>query len=146
MARTSDDDVLMSAINATIGLDPSSPGDVDLHQQPHGPPPPLLKQSLPMVVVFVVAYTVVFVVGVVGNTLVVYVICRYPSMRSVTNFFIVNLAVADVLVCLFCLPFTLVSNIFTGRLIRNLLRTKYYHFITVCCYVITVGKTSFSFV
>jgi hypothetical protein len=55
---------------------------------------------------------VVFVVGLIGNSCVIAVVYRSPRMRTVTNFFIVNLAVADVLVIVFCLPATLMSNIF----------------------------------
>lgn len=65
-----------------------------------------------MTAVYCVAYLLVFVVGLVGNCFVIAVVYRSPRMRTVTNFFIVNLAVADILVIVFCLPATLMSNIF----------------------------------
>lgn len=65
-----------------------------------------------MSAVYCVAYVLVFVVGLIGNSFVIAVVYRSPRMRTVTNFFIVNLAVADVLVIVFCLPATLMSNIF----------------------------------
>ncbi|XP_010864274.2 kappa-type opioid receptor isoform X1 [Esox lucius] len=43
-------------------------------------------------------YSVVFVVGLVGNCLVMYVIIRYTKMKTATNIYIFNLAVADALV------------------------------------------------
>lgn len=46
----------------------------------------------------------VFIVGLVGNALVCISVYRNHSMRTVTNYFIVNLAVADFLVIFFCLP------------------------------------------
>ena len=54
--------------------------------------------------------------GVVGNSLIVWIVLFNPSMRNVTNYFIVNLAVADILVCVFCLPITLLSNLLSGKL------------------------------
>lgn len=65
-----------------------------------------------MTAVYCAAYLLVFVVGLVGNCFVIAVVYRSPRMRTVTNFFIVNLAVADILVIVFCLPATLASNIF----------------------------------
>ncbi|XP_075238341.1 neuropeptide SIFamide receptor-like [Lycorma delicatula] len=65
-----------------------------------------------MTVLYCVAYVVVFIVGLIGNCFVIAVVYRSPRMRTVTNFFIVNLAVADILVIVFCLPATLMSNIF----------------------------------
>lgn len=54
---------------------------------------------------------VVFVVGLVGNTLVCVAVYRNHAMRTVTNYFIVNLAVADFLVILFCLPPSVVWDV-----------------------------------
>ncbi|XP_074597722.1 neuropeptide SIFamide receptor-like [Brevipalpus obovatus] len=61
---------------------------------------------------YCLAYTLVFILGIVGNSFVVAVVFRSPRMRTVTNYFIVNLALADILVLLFCLPFTLIGNLF----------------------------------
>ncbi|GBP62316.1 Neuropeptide SIFamide receptor [Eumeta japonica] len=72
----------------------------------------LYRHSGAMTALFCVAYLLVFLVGLVGNCFVIAVVCRSPRMRTVTNFFIVNLAVADILVIVFCLPATLMSNIF----------------------------------
>ncbi|CAL4069809.1 unnamed protein product, partial [Meganyctiphanes norvegica] len=58
------------------------------------------------------AYIVVFSLGLVGNCFVIAVVFRTPRMRTVTNYFIANLAFADVLVIAFCLPATLLSNIY----------------------------------
>jgi hypothetical protein len=76
---------------------------------------PLVKQPVHMIVVYSLAYGVVFALGVIGNGLVVCVVFRTPSMNTVTNYFIVNLAVADLMVALCCLPITLLANIFSGE-------------------------------
>ncbi|XP_026731442.1 orexin receptor type 2-like [Trichoplusia ni] len=68
-----------------------------------------------MTAVYCAAYLLVFLVGLVGNCFVIAVVYRSPRMRTVTNFFIVNLAVADILVIVFCLPATLMSNIFVRK-------------------------------
>ncbi|XP_056305196.1 nociceptin receptor isoform X1 [Danio aesculapii] len=51
-----------------------------------------------------VVYMIVCVVGLVGNCLVMYVIIRYTKMKTATNIYIFNLALADALV-LATLPF-----------------------------------------
>lgn len=56
-----------------------------------------------------VAYTLIFVVALLGNGIVVYVVRSTPRMRTVTNYFIVNLAVGDILMTLFCVPFSFMS-------------------------------------
>ncbi|KAK3547276.1 hypothetical protein QTP86_017785 [Hemibagrus guttatus] len=52
----------------------------------------------------VALYCIVCVVGLVGNSLVMYVIIRYTKMKTATNIYIFNLALADALV-LATLPF-----------------------------------------
>nr|XP_024215098.1 neuropeptide SIFamide receptor-like isoform X2 [Halyomorpha halys] len=69
------------------------------------------RYSFPVTVFFCLAYTSVFIIGVIGNVLVVSVVLRTPRMRSPTNLFIANLALADLLVNFICLPFTLVGNV-----------------------------------
>lgn len=75
---------------------------------------PNIKVPAYMIVGFSLAYSLVFVVGLVGNVLVVLVVLKNPCMRSVTNYFLVNLAISDILVCLFCVPINLLSNLFSG--------------------------------
>ncbi|KAL7069793.1 hypothetical protein ACQ4LE_010936 [Meloidogyne hapla] len=50
-------------------------------------------------VLFMIAYPSIFVVGTVGNLLVVWVVVSCKKMQTVTNVFIANLAVSDLLVC-----------------------------------------------
>ena len=81
--------------------------------------PPLLNHSLPLVIALSVAYFVVFVLAVVNNSLVVSIIYRNPQMRNVTNYFLANLAIADITVSVIVLPITLLSNIITGKLFHT---------------------------
>ncbi|NXA55580.1 PRLHR protein, partial [Nothocercus julius] len=52
-------------------------------------------------------YALVLLVGIFGNYLLLYVICKTKKMHNVTNFFIGNLAFSDMLMCATCVPFTL---------------------------------------
>ncbi|KAK9873411.1 hypothetical protein WA026_022472, partial [Henosepilachna vigintioctopunctata] len=56
-------------------------------------------------------HVLVFVVGILGNFLVCVAVYRNHTMRTVTNYFIVNLALADFLVIIFCLPPTVVWDV-----------------------------------
>ncbi|XP_076844840.1 somatostatin receptor type 5 isoform X2 [Brachyhypopomus gauderio] len=57
-----------------------------------------------------VIYLVVFVLGLMGNTLAIFVVLRYAKMKTVTNMYILNLAVADELYIL-GLPFLTTHNV-----------------------------------
>ncbi|KFQ01353.1 Neuropeptide Y receptor type 2, partial [Haliaeetus albicilla] len=77
-------------------------------------PKPELKDSTTLVevqIILIFAYCSIILLGVIGNSLVIHVIIKFKSMRTVTNFFIANLAVADLLVNTLCLPFTLVYTL-----------------------------------
>ena len=57
-------------------------------------------------VMFYLLYSTIFSVGLFGNLLVCYAVFRNKSMQTVTNLFIVNLALSDILLCFFAVPFT----------------------------------------
>ncbi|XP_015514451.1 somatostatin receptor type 2 [Neodiprion pinetum] len=57
---------------------------------------PNCDADLPIVsLVTQILYATVCVVGLLGNTLVIYVVLRFSKMQTVTNMYIVNLAIAD---------------------------------------------------
>lgn len=57
-------------------------------------------------VVVPLLFGVIGILGLVGNFLVVVVVAANPGMRSTTNLLIINLAIADLLFVIFCIPFT----------------------------------------
>lgn len=61
--------------------------------------------------VLIASHSIIFVVGLIGNAMVCIAVYRNHTMRTVTNYFIVNLAVADFLVILLCLPSTVLWDI-----------------------------------
>ncbi|KTF87460.1 hypothetical protein cypCar_00010512, partial [Cyprinus carpio] len=60
---------------------------------------------------FVILYTVIFLLALIGNSLVVYIVLRKRGIQTATNIFICSLAVSDLLISFFCIPFTLLQNI-----------------------------------
>uniref|UniRef100_A0A672HC89 KISS1 receptor b n=1 Tax=Salarias fasciatus TaxID=181472 RepID=A0A672HC89_SALFA len=48
----------------------------------------------------------IMLVGLVGNSLVIHVVTKHQQMKTVTNFYIVNLATTDILFLICCVPFT----------------------------------------
>ncbi|XP_046929654.1 neuropeptide FF receptor 1 [Lynx rufus] len=72
------------------------------------------QHSSPVAAMFIVAYVLIFLLCMVGNALVCFIVLTNRHMRTVTNMFILNLAVSDLLVGIFCMPTTLVDNLITG--------------------------------
>lgn len=54
-------------------------------------------------------YLIIFLLAVVGNGLVILTLVHNKRMRTVTNLFLLNLAISDLLLGIFCMPFTLVG-------------------------------------
>ncbi|XP_018322822.1 prolactin-releasing peptide receptor-like [Agrilus planipennis] len=65
-------------------------------------------------VVFYILYSIIFMLGLSGNLLVCYIVYYNKSMQTVTNLFITNLALSDILLCLLAVPFTPLYT-FIGR-------------------------------
>ncbi|XP_042663942.1 neuropeptide FF receptor 1 [Tyto alba] len=72
------------------------------------------QHSSPVAAMFILAYTFIFLMCMIGNMLVCFIVVKNRQMRTVTNMFILNLAISDLLVGIFCMPTTLVDNLITG--------------------------------
>ncbi|XP_067262710.1 neuropeptide FF receptor 1 like 2 [Chanodichthys erythropterus] len=75
---------------------------------------PYYQHSLAVAAALTMAYLFIFLLCMVGNGLVCLIVLENRRMRTVTNLFILNLAVSDLLVGVFCIPTTLVDNLITG--------------------------------
>lgn len=47
----------------------------------------------------------------VGNCVVVFIVAYFRKLRTPTNLLILNLAAADVLLAIFCIPFSYITNL-----------------------------------
>ncbi|XP_053954082.1 RYamide receptor-like [Anastrepha ludens] len=65
----------------------------------------LYTASTEIIVILSIFYGVISFFAVIGNTLVIWVVVTTRNMRTVTNMYIANLAFADVVIGLFCIPF-----------------------------------------
>ena len=79
--------------------------------------PPFFKESLSMAFILVLSffYCIVFLLAITNNGIVLTVIYRFKQMRSVTNYFLANLAIADITVSVVVLPITLLTNLCSGK-------------------------------
>ncbi|KAL8619986.1 hypothetical protein ACOMHN_015268 [Nucella lapillus] len=81
--------------------------------------------QLPWVLTLLVGlYLVIIVLSICGNALVIVTVWRNPHMHTVTNYYIVNLAVSDLLVSLLVMPLKLLEytgpcgwNVYGNRLL-----------------------------
>lgn len=63
----------------------------------------------PAYTILIIMYCLLILMGALGNTLVIIAVFRKPTMRTPRNMFIVNLAVADLLLCTVTMPLTLME-------------------------------------
>lgn len=77
--------------------------------------PECLKHSIGFTVFLCLANLAILLFGLAGNGLVIYVVTWKVKKKSASSLFIRNLATADMLVVLLCIPATLLANIFTRK-------------------------------
>ncbi|CAD6185119.1 unnamed protein product [Caenorhabditis auriculariae] len=63
------------------------------------------------IIPFSVVYVTLFILGLGGNSMLIYVTCKHKTLQTVQNMFILNLAASDIMMCLLSLPITPVSNV-----------------------------------
>ncbi|XP_071808778.1 tachykinin-like peptides receptor 99D [Asterias amurensis] len=63
-------------------------------------------------VLFGIIFGLITVFGIGGNAIVCYIVLGHRRMRTVTNYFVVNLAVSDQLMAVMCVNFTFYSTLY----------------------------------
>jgi hypothetical protein len=75
--------------------------------------------------IFISLFLLVFIFGIVGNILVFYAVWSNVQLRNATNFFLVNLSIADFMVLFICLPPTVIHDVaqtwFLGEILCKLI-------------------------
>lgn len=82
------------------------------------------------------SYITIMVLSIIGNGIVCYLVQSTSRMRSVTNFFIVNLSVGDMLMTLLCIPFSYI----------NVLVLRYWPFGDIVCRIVSYWQAISVFV
>lgn len=54
-------------------------------------------------------YITIFLIAILGNFIVCFIVCTSSRMQTVTNYFIANLALSDMMMAFFCIPFSFIS-------------------------------------
>ena len=65
------------------------------------------NQSKLLNLILIAVYVIIFTIGFISNFLVIYFVSVYKRMQTMTNKFLINLAIADLLVVLICVPVTI---------------------------------------
>ncbi|XP_007882857.1 cholecystokinin receptor-like, partial [Callorhinchus milii] len=59
----------------------------------------------------ILLYSIIFLLSFFGNMMIIVVLILNKRLRTVTNSFLLSLALSDLMVAIFCMPFTLIPNL-----------------------------------
>ncbi|KAH3892525.1 hypothetical protein DPMN_016643 [Dreissena polymorpha] len=82
-------------------------------------PVPLKKVAIWEIILKITLYSLLILIAIVGNILIIVVVARNKRMQTTTNFFLVNLAVSDLLVTACCSWVRLVDDLTEGWVLGN---------------------------
>lgn len=85
-------------------------------------------------VIYIVLELLIAVLSVLGNVLVCWAVCLNSNLQSITNFFVVSLAVADIAVGVLGIPFAIVIS--TGFC------SNFYGCLFIACFVLVLTQSS----
>ncbi|XP_034935864.1 allatostatin-A receptor-like isoform X2 [Chelonus insularis] len=112
--------------------------NLSCHDYPSDTDPELIERVVEVVVPMF--FGPIGIIGLIGNSLVVIVVALNPGMRSTTNILIINLAIADLLFVIFCIPFTATDFVLMDWPFGNIWCkiVQYLIIVTVCASVYTL--------
>ena len=67
--------------------------------------------STPELVALLSAYSIMFLLSLLGNSLVCYIVWKNKRLHTVTHMFIINLSASDILITIFNIPFNIARNL-----------------------------------
>ncbi|KAK6313012.1 adenosine A2a receptor a [Coregonus clupeaformis] len=85
-------------------------------------------------VIYIVLELLIAILSVLGNVLVCWAVCLNSNLQSITNFFLVSLAVADIAVGVLGIPFAIVIS--TGFC------SNFYGCLFIACFVLVLTQSS----
>lgn len=85
-------------------------------------------------IVYIVLELLIAVFSVLGNVLVCWAVCLNSNLQSITNFFVVSLAVADIAVGVLAIPFSIAIS--TGFC------SNFYGCLFIACFVLVLTQSS----
>lgn len=94
----------------------------------------------PVQVFYILAFVSMVVVAAGGNLIVIWIVLAHKRMRTVTNYFLVNLAVADALISIFNTLFSFAYMLYSDWVFGRAY-CKFTHFIASC----TISASVFTF-
>lgn len=71
----------------------------------------LYQVPVGVIVLLSIFYGSISIIAVIGNSLVIWIVATTRQMQTVTNLFIANLALADVVIGMFVIPFQVCNDI-----------------------------------
>lgn len=73
-----------------------------------------------IIILLSIFYGSISIIAVIGNSLVIWIVATTRQMQTVTNLFIANLALADVVIGMFVIPFQVLYYKFLHSILRCL--------------------------
>lgn len=92
-----------------------------------------------------IVYGLTFLVGIIGNSLIVYSVVQFRRMKSLSNVFLASLATADLILIIFCVPVKF-AQLFSYSWTFGFFLCKFVHYIqnlSAICSVYTLTAMSF---
>lgn len=81
----------------------------------------LYEVPVGIIVLLSIFYGSISIIAVIGNSLVIWIVATTRQMQTVTNLFIANLALADVVIGMFVIPFQVFYSISSFNFIYSIL-------------------------
>lgn len=75
---------------------------------------------------FCVMYGILFIIGLLANSIVIFVYAKGKSSKKYTNFFFINLGISDILILFLCIPVSINGLLYPNEWFLGEIYCKYF--------------------